>query len=307
MLGPIQTQSQTSLDSLTGTGQCGHQAAQVPQNQVGPPEQGRCGLGPRLPFLVISPYAKSDYVDSTVIDQSSVVKFIEYNWGLPMLGNGAADAAAGSILSMFHFGSAANRGLFINPVPASQSPVAGPSVTASRPTGSWTFPRASLNIPEVFTAPFSARRLVRPAVPLGSGRDGRPPVGQRRLGMRLSRRARVITAVVAVAALSSVGATTALASQRSPAGHHHGSGAATATPIKHLVVIFDENVSFDHYFGTYPYAPNPGEPAFRARPGTPTVNGLYSDIATPARRAAAEPQSQRVQPGPAGPQRPADL
>ena len=97
--------------------------------------------------------------------------------------------------------------------------------------------------------------------------------------MRLSRRARVITAVVAVAALSSVGATTALASQRSPAGHHHGSGAATATPIKHLVVIFDENVSFDHYFGTYPYAPNPsGEPAFRARPGTPTVNGLYSDI-----------------------------
>ena len=116
VLGPIQTQSQTSLDSLTGTGQCGHQAAQVPRTRSGTPEQGRCGLGPRLPFLVISPYARSDYVDSTVIDQSSVVKFIEYNWGLPMLGNGAADAEAGSILSMFHFGSAANRGLFINPV-----------------------------------------------------------------------------------------------------------------------------------------------------------------------------------------------
>lgn len=49
----------------------------------------------------------------------------------------------------------------------------------------------------------------------------------------------------------------------------------TATPIKHLVVIFQENVSFDHYFGTYPNAANPqGEPAFYARPDTPTVNGL---------------------------------
>jgi phospholipase C len=41
----------------------------------------------------------------------------------------------------------------------------------------------------------------------------------------------------------------------------------TATPIKHLVVIFQENVSFDHYFGTYPNAANPkGEPAFLRRP-----------------------------------------
>lgn len=37
----------------------------------------------------------------------------------------------------------------------------------------------------------------------------------------------------------------------------------TATPIKHLVVIYGENVSFDHYFGSYPNATNPaGEPAF---------------------------------------------
>ena len=115
VLGPIQTQSQTSLDSLTGTGQCGHQAAQVPRTRSGAPEQGRCGLGPRLPFLVISPYARSDYVDSTVIDQSSVVKFVEYNWGLPMLGNGAADAEAGSIRSLFSFRSASSRPLFINP------------------------------------------------------------------------------------------------------------------------------------------------------------------------------------------------
>ncbi|HEY6787444.1 MAG TPA: alkaline phosphatase family protein, partial [Trebonia sp.] len=54
----------------------------------------------------------------------------------------------------------------------------------------------------------------------------------------------------------------------------------TATPIKHVVVIFDENVSFDHYFGTYPYAKNtPGDgTSFTAKPGTPQVNGLYSTI-----------------------------
>jgi phospholipase C len=52
----------------------------------------------------------------------------------------------------------------------------------------------------------------------------------------------------------------------------------TSTPIKHLVVLFDENVSFDHYFGTYPFAANTDGTAFHARPGTPRVNGLYTKI-----------------------------
>src|ERR1700739_331545 len=52
-------------------------------------------------------------------------------------------------------------------------------------------------------------------------------------------------------------------------------GGTTTTPIKHLVVIFQENVSFDHYFGTYPPAENNrGEFKFKAKSGTPTVNGL---------------------------------
>src|SRR6201988_2529722 len=51
------------------------------------------------------------------------------------------------------------------------------------------------------------------------------------------------------------------------------------TPIKHLVVIFQENVSFDHYFGTYPVATNPSsEPKFFAAPGTPTVNGFSNAL-----------------------------
>ena len=55
----------------------------------------------------------------------------------------------------------------------------------------------------------------------------------------------------------------------------------TATPIQHLVVIFDENISFDHYFGTYPVAVNPpGEPSFKAAANTPNVNGLTHALVT---------------------------
>src|SRR5580692_275638 len=63
----------------------------------------------------------------------------------------------------------------------------------------------------------------------------------------------------------------------SPAGAYAQTAptAGTTTPIHHVVVIFDENISFDHYFGTYPSALNPqGEPAFTPLPNTPTVNNL---------------------------------
>src|SRR4051812_23942087 len=57
--------------------------------------------------------------------------------------------------------------------------------------------------------------------------------------------------------------------------------ADTATPIKHLIVVFQENIAFDHYFGTYPNALNrPGEPAFHAAPGTPPVSGLTAALLT---------------------------
>src|ERR1700722_17420801 len=55
----------------------------------------------------------------------------------------------------------------------------------------------------------------------------------------------------------------------------------TSTPIKHLVVIFGENISFDHYFGTYPKALNPpGEPPFHPVANTPSVNGLTPGLLT---------------------------
>lgn len=61
-------------------------------------------------------------------------------------------------------------------------------------------------------------------------------------------------------------------------GSSKSSSATTKTPIKHLVVIYQENVSFDHYFATYPKALNPtGEPAFKAKSGTPNVNNLRNN------------------------------
>jgi phospholipase C len=82
-------------------------------------------------------------------------------------------------------------------------------------------------------------------------------------------------AVLAGAVLACVGAAGALGTN----GGKPTSG--TTTPIQHLVVIFQENVSFDHYFGTYPDATNPpGEPSFQASPDTPSVNGLSPALLT---------------------------
>ncbi len=62
----------------------------------------------------------------------------------------------------------------------------------------------------------------------------------------------------------------------------------TATPIKHLVVIFQENVSFDHYFGTYPLALNPpGEPSFKAAPGHPVRQRLHRRAALSTTRTSS--------------------
>lgn len=72
-------------------------------NSGGQGVNGRCGPGVRTPFIVISPWAKPNYVDHTFTDQSSVVRFIEDNWNLGRIGGGSFDATAGSINGMFDF------------------------------------------------------------------------------------------------------------------------------------------------------------------------------------------------------------
>ena len=99
--------------------------------------------------------------------------------------------------------------------------------------------------------------------------------------MRIHKKAALAATTALLGGL--VAAQAATASSPSATGNTEGrpaiAVASTVTPIKHLVVIFDENNSFDHYFGTYPYAANPkGEPQFHAAPGTPNVNGLYNSV-----------------------------
>jgi phospholipase C len=115
-MSPIVNQSTGPQDALTGPGACGTAANSLPgYNLVANPHAlGRCGYGPRLPFLVISPWAKKNFVDHTVTDQSSVIRFIEDNWlGGQRIGGGSFDAIAGSITSMFNFKKIRGNGTLI--------------------------------------------------------------------------------------------------------------------------------------------------------------------------------------------------
>ena len=58
----------------------------------------RCGLGMRMPFIVISPWTRQNFVSHTLINQASVVNFIEDNWlGGQRIGGGSFDAISGSL------------------------------------------------------------------------------------------------------------------------------------------------------------------------------------------------------------------
>ena len=77
---------------------------------------------------------------------------------------------------------------------------------------------------------------------------------------------------------------TALAASAAAQADRPGRDTGGVTPIQHVVVIFQENVSFDHYFATYPRAANPaGEPPFTADRDTPSVNGLNEPLNAPNR------------------------
>jgi len=95
---PLLRPSESQADALSGPGLCG-----TPAKDRSGYYPGRCGYGPRLPLLVISPFAKTNFVDHTVTDHASVLKFIEDNWRLGRIGNGSFDAVAGNLLNLFDF------------------------------------------------------------------------------------------------------------------------------------------------------------------------------------------------------------
>jgi phospholipase C len=103
---PTSSSYDKTADQLNGAGTCGTgpTTQRQPDGLNGTPVNGRCGPGTRIPFLVISPYAKQNYVSHERISQASVVRFIEDNWLRgERLGGGSFDATAGSIEDMFDF------------------------------------------------------------------------------------------------------------------------------------------------------------------------------------------------------------
>ncbi len=106
---PIVSPSATAEDVLNGPGKCGDAGA-VPIAY-----QGRCGYGPRLPLLVISPYARTNFVDHTLTDQTSILRFIEDNWNTGRIGDHSLDERAGSLNAMFDFTGPAQPPLILDP------------------------------------------------------------------------------------------------------------------------------------------------------------------------------------------------
>jgi phospholipase C len=121
VMGPIVSQSATADDVLMGSGMCGAGANST--------YQGRCGYGPRMPLMVISPFAKVNYVDHTVTDQSSILRFIEDNWSLGRIGDSSMDAVAGSLMGMFRFQNPAAQAVVLDP---NTGLVAGPAGSVTK-------------------------------------------------------------------------------------------------------------------------------------------------------------------------------
>src|SRR5580704_15852165 len=114
-LGQIVNSSKSSADALTGPGTCGSGVLALPGlNPKTAHAQGRCGYGPRQPLLVISPWARHNFVDHSVTDQTSVIRFIEDNWlGGQRIGQGSFDGVANSIGSLFDFHQTVANDLYI--------------------------------------------------------------------------------------------------------------------------------------------------------------------------------------------------
>lgn len=137
VMSPIISQStDPKYDALTGSGQCGQNVTTTSVD--------RCGYGPRIPMMVISPWAKVNFVDHSITDQSSILRFIEDNWSLGRIGNGSFDAMAGSLQGMFDFSSPHAGTLMLDPstgepttVPTVATTTSGSTASTILPAGSW--------------------------------------------------------------------------------------------------------------------------------------------------------------------------
>ena len=89
-------------------------------DHVPPPQVDRFGLGPRVPLLIISPYAKRGYVSHTVYEQSSMLKFVERRYQLGSLT--ARDGAASDLLDSFDFSQRPQAPMIVSPRACPEAP-----------------------------------------------------------------------------------------------------------------------------------------------------------------------------------------
>ena len=125
-LSPADNLTNTVLGEITAGNPTSQQCGPSPQTTtpLGGGEQGRCGFGPRLPMIVISPYAKKDYVDHNLSDQASFINLVEYNWQLPGISGSfdqalsptdATEGVSFDLAGMFDFSHANNPAVPLSP------------------------------------------------------------------------------------------------------------------------------------------------------------------------------------------------
>ncbi len=84
-------------------------------DHVPPPQINSFGLGLRTACIIISPYAKEDYIDHQVLSHYSLLKFVEWNWNLPYLNNNIANSNLP--LDAFNFNQAPRPPIILGPTP----------------------------------------------------------------------------------------------------------------------------------------------------------------------------------------------
>lgn len=105
---PIVNQSSSPADP---NGICGTGAGALAGVNGVAHAQGRCGYGPRMPLLVVSPWSRPNFVDHTVTDLTSILRFVEDNWlNGQRIGPGSFDGLANSIEGMMDFNKAQSKG-----------------------------------------------------------------------------------------------------------------------------------------------------------------------------------------------------
>jgi phospholipase C len=136
----------------------------------------RCGPGPRLPLLVISPYVTPNTVGNTQLEQTSIIHFIEDNWlGGTRIGDQSFDARAASLTSLFDFNAGDPRAPKVYLDPSTGEVISSPpSNLGSSPDYPTPTPTATVTVtPTPTVTPPPPKPKFKPTVSVRAKRHGK--------------------------------------------------------------------------------------------------------------------------------------